>query len=244
MLVPPRHCRFPCKTFWGAVAFVACILVPAGGGRAQQGYKSELDSLRMYAVNVFRTPRQPWPGYGIYLGQGLVITAAHVVGRVGSANPTVSIAGQEIEAEPVKQGDFGGVDLTLLRIATLRLPVRMGLRVLPLCDAPPVPGEPVVVVIPESVAPSSILSPEMLPADVRSRFNTVIADVASTGNSGSGVFDAAKQCLLGIMSRKIQRRYVTVTNGVRVEKLIDIAKYFVPAAQIRQFITANHQGGG
>jgi hypothetical protein len=113
------------------------------------------------------------------------------------------------------------------------------MREVPLCGAPPVPGEPVVVVIPESVAPSSILSPEMLPADVRSRFETVIADVASTGNSGSGVFDTAKRCLLGIKSRKIQRRFVTVRNGARVEKLIDVARYFVPAAKIRQFILIN-----
>src|SRR5438552_2964246 len=38
------------------------------------------DSLRLYAVNIAQDPPQPWPGYGIYLGRGLVITAAHVVG--------------------------------------------------------------------------------------------------------------------------------------------------------------------
>jgi hypothetical protein len=31
----------------------------------------------------------------------------------------------------------------------------------------------------------------------------VIKDVATTGNSGSGVFDLGQKCLLGIMSRKI-----------------------------------------
>ena len=40
-------------------------------------------------------------------------------------------------------------------------------------------------------------------ADLRGRFGTVIGDVATTGNSGSGVFDAANLCLLGIISRKI-----------------------------------------
>jgi hypothetical protein len=34
----------------------------------------------------------------------------------------------------------------------------------------------------------------------------VISDVATTGNSGSGVFDAGQKCLLGIMSRKITVR--------------------------------------
>ena len=33
----------------------------------------------------------------------------------------------------------------------------------------------------------------------------MISDVATTGNSGSGVFDAGNKCLLGIMSRKILR---------------------------------------
>jgi hypothetical protein len=52
----------------------------------------------------------------------------------------------------------------------------------------------------------------------------LIADVASTGNSGSGVFDQTRKCLLGIMSRKF------VSDGR------DIAKYFVPANEIREFL--------
>ena len=39
------------------------------------------DALRIYAVHVVPHPEPPWPLYGIYLGRGLVITAAHVVGR-------------------------------------------------------------------------------------------------------------------------------------------------------------------
>src|SRR5260370_40119508 len=37
------------------------------------------DLLLVYAVNIHRTPMQSWgPGYGIYLVEGLFITAAHV----------------------------------------------------------------------------------------------------------------------------------------------------------------------
>ena len=68
----------------------------------------------------------------------------------------------------------------------------------------PWPGEPVIVAIPESTARSHIMSPQFLPPELRAKFGTVISDVASTGNSGSGVFDASRKCLLGIMSRKIQ----------------------------------------
>jgi hypothetical protein len=40
------------------------------------------DSLLVYAVNIHQTPKQSWgPGYGIYLGKGLFITAAHIAGR-------------------------------------------------------------------------------------------------------------------------------------------------------------------
>jgi hypothetical protein len=62
----------------------------------------------------------------------------------------------------------------------------------------------------------------------------LISDVATTGNSGAGVFDAGSRCLLGIISRKISVRL----NGVDEQK--DIAKYFVPASAIRAFIPANY----
>jgi hypothetical protein len=139
----------------------------------------------------------------------------------------------------VKEGDFEGVDLTLLKVDERRLPARIGLRLMPLCVAPTQPGQPVVVVIPGSYAPSKILSPQALPKDVRGRFDTVIADVASTGNSGSGVFDAQNTCLLGIMSRKIQRVIFTKANGVPTRRVDDIAKYFVPAAKIREFVPSH-----
>ena len=205
---------------------------------ARAASPQEFAALELYAVNVFQTPKQSWPGYGIYLGRGLVITAAHVLGHVGQANPSVLIGGQELEAGVMKEGDFEGVDLTLLKVDEGRLPARIALRLMPLCAAPPSPGQPVVVVIPGSYASSKILSSQALPRDVRGRFDTVIADVASTGNSGSGVFDAQTTCLLGIMSRKIQRVFVMKTNGVPTRRVDDIAKYFVPAAKIREFISA------
>ena len=157
-----------------------------------------------YAVNVDRTPKQAWPGYGIYLGEGYVLTAAHVVGEAFVTHPHVVVNGRPLPTTVVKEGTFETNDLTLLRADLASLPGRLQLRRLSLCKAPPAPGQPVVVVIPEGVAPSHILPPQLLPLDVRARFPTVIADVATTGNSGSGVFDAWRGCLLGIMSRKIE----------------------------------------
>jgi hypothetical protein len=225
---------------WRCIILAALLLPSISGsfefGRAHATTADDFDALGLYAVNVFQTPKQPWPGYGIYLGRGLVITAAHVLGHVGLTKPTVLIGGHEIEAKVMREGDFEGVDLTLLEVDERQLPAHIGLRLMPLCASPPHPGQPVVVVIPGSFARSRILSPQALPKDVRDRFDTIIADVASTGNSGSGVFDATSQCLLGIMSRKIQRVSIVKTNGTPTRRVDDLAKYFVPAVKIREFM--------
>ena len=59
------------------VLFGSGIDVPLGFAQADPTD----DSLRIYAVNIWQDPPQSWgPGRGVYLGKGLVITAAHVVG--------------------------------------------------------------------------------------------------------------------------------------------------------------------
>ena len=181
-----------------ACAALAVALTPTHG-RAQ----SDPADLRAFAVHINRTPQQPWPGYGIYLGNGLILTAAHVAGDVAQTKPHVLIAGQDLPAALVKQGSLESVDLTLLSVDGTKLPVGLQMRRTPLCEHPPLAGERVVVAIPEGTAPSRVLPRQAIPADLRGRFDTAIADVATTGNSGSGVFDAADLCLLGIMSRKI-----------------------------------------
>ncbi len=199
-----------------------------------QAFPDDAD-LKLFAVHINRTPPQPWPGYGIYLGNGLILTASHVPGNFTQSKPHVLIAGQDLPAALVKEGSLEDVDLTLMSIDSTKLPVRLQMRRMPLCAMPPFAGETVVVATPEGTARSHVLSRVMVPPNLRGRFNTLIGDVATTGNSGSGVFDAWKQCLLGIMSRKI-------SVGLRGNRLgapartVDIAKYFVPASEIKAFI--------
>ncbi len=200
--------------------------------------QSDPAGLAALAVHINRTPRQSWPGYGVYLGNGLILTAAHVVGEFAQTKPHVLMAGQDLPAALVKEGTLDTIDLTLLSIDGTKLPVSLQMRRTPLCAHPPFAGERVVVAIPEGTAPSRILPRQAIPADLRGRFDTVIADVASTGNSGSGVFDARDLCLLGIMSRKISVSTRPFTVGAP-PRTIDIAKYFVPAAQIKAFIPAS-----
>jgi hypothetical protein len=218
---------------FGRAARVAAFTVVASSGAWAQS--DDPTGLVAVAVHINRTPQQSWPGYGIYLGNGLILTAAHVPGNVAQTKPHVVIAGQDLPAALVKEGSLDSVDLTLLSVDGAKLPVRLQMRRTPLCRRPPAAGERVIVAIPEGTAPSRVLPPRALPADVRARFDTAIADVATTGNSGSGVFDAADLCLLGIMSRKISITRQPLKIGAPA-RTIDIAKYFVPAAQIRAFI--------
>src|SRR5262249_28392843 len=122
------------------------------------------DALRIYAVNVVIHPEPPWPGYGIYLGKGLVITAAHVVDPWKPVS--VRVGDGELPATIVKAGKFDREDLTLLSVDEEKLPIKLRLRRLPLCGKPPRAGEPVVVAVPEGTARSIILPPNVLPAHI------------------------------------------------------------------------------
>jgi hypothetical protein len=135
----------------------------------------------------------------------------------------------------VKAGDFDTIDVTLLAVDEKWLPLRLRLRRNPLCQRPPWPGEEVITVVPEGTARSRIISPLQLPPNVR-KFDTLIRDVAKTGNSGSGVFDANTKCLLGIVSRKISVFVKRRDNGKPESH--DLAKYFVPASAIASFMPA------
>jgi hypothetical protein len=167
-------------------------------------------------------------GSGVYLASGLIITAAHLT--AADANMSVSIAGVVLPSKVLKQGSFEDVDLSVLSVDEQKLPARIGLIRTQLCEAPPWPGDPVIVVDAARVTRSHIVSPEVLPYTLRTKFSTLIGDVATTGNSGSGVFDPNRKCLLGIMSRKF-------TSHARGRDK-DVAKYFVPAAAIRDFMLA------
>jgi Trypsin-like peptidase domain len=194
--------------------------------------------LKAFSVHINRTPQQPWPGYGVYLGNGLILTASHVPGDVAETKPHVVIGGEDLPATLVRQGSLEGVDLTLLAVDASKLPVRLQMRRMPLCGSPPAPGEAVVVATPEGTARSHVLPPSAVPRDLRDRFGTVIGDVATTGNSGSGVFDAGKQCLMGVISRKISVEVLPGRLGAPARK-VDIAKYFIPVGDIRAFIPDN-----
>jgi hypothetical protein len=197
------------------------------------------DSLRIYAVDIWHDPPQSWgPGRGVYLGNGLVLTAAHVVGSAARTRPSVRIAGMDLPAKAIKEGNVERVDLTLLSIDEQILPIYLRMRRMPLCEKNPRPGQPVIVAVPEETARSHIISPVSLPFRIPRKFTTLISDVGATENSGSGVFDAGNKCLLGIISRKF---FMRLNSGDAESQEKDIAKYFVPPSTIRAFIPTEYR---
>jgi len=168
-------------------------------------------------------------GSGVYLRSGLILTAAHLTEI--AANMGVRVDGVVLPAKVLKQGSVEDVDLSLLSFDEANLPTGVKLPSMQLCQAPPWPGDPVIVVDSGHAAASHIVSPQVVPFTSRTKFSTFIGDVATTGNSGSGVFDPTRKCLLGIVSRKFT--YHT-TEGDK-----DVAKYFVPAVAIRDFLPAD-----
>src|SRR6516165_3968644 len=80
--------------------FAASTLAAVGGAHAQ----STDDSLRIYAVDIWQDPPQSWgPGRGVYLGKGLILTAAHAVGSVARSKPSVRIAGMDLPAKAIRR---------------------------------------------------------------------------------------------------------------------------------------------
>jgi trypsin-like peptidase len=200
------------------------------------------DELRIYAAGILNVApfARPFSGYGVYLGQNAIITAAHVVGHWPIlSDPTVSIAGTEISAKVIKKGAFPQLDLALLVAADAALPVNLQLRQNPLCKQTPPVGASVIVVSPERTERSQIISPQIIPARYRSYFGALINE---PHGSGSGVFDAESKCLLGIMSAAVMKDYDFRTAPARPYLGLQWDKsagYFVPASAIASFIPAH-----
>jgi hypothetical protein len=108
------------------------------------------DSLRVYAVNI-------GTNYGVYLGKGLVITAAHALGSASHADSIVRIAGIDVPAKAIREGSYEWIDLTLLSFDEQKLPIYLRMRRMPLCEKAPWVGEPVIVAMPEGTARSRFL---------------------------------------------------------------------------------------
>lgn len=197
------------------------------------------DGLKIYAVHIVKSSpfEKPFTGDGIYLGQGIVITAAHVVGRWPFfTRPHVLIGGRDLPAKVVKAGSFERIDLALLSVDESKLPVSLLLRRNPICTGGLRVGTQVINVTPENTTRSQVISPLSVLPRLRARFSTLIV---SPEVSGSGLFEAESKCLLGIMSAKVQKYNYQKSSGRNLGDAVGYAGYFVPAPIIAKFIPSD-----
>jgi S1-C subfamily serine protease len=189
------------------------------------------DALRSYAVTIMNRPAKS-EGNGIYLGNGLVLTAAHVASSASNPKPSVRFGDRKVPATFIKEGNFEQVDLAVLLVDIQELPADIRNRHLALCKDPPWPADEVVVVTRFGTRRSEIIAPQPLFPAFRQKFTTLISDVQTSGKSGSGVIDHRNKCLLGILSAIIKVR--PDINPKLGEKAL--GTYFVPAWTIESFI--------
>ena len=198
-------------------------------------------SLRLYSVNVVRTPpfKEAFFGYGVYLGQGLILTAAHVLGSQPSySKPHVIIAGRDLPAQIIRQGSLEETDLALLSVNRDQLPVSLQLRRSTLCKGSLQVGTSVIVAYPDRIVRSQVISALLIAPQYRGKFGTLINEPQG---SGSGVFDAQRKCLIGIMTRQIMKYSYQNEGPFRIAKPSGWAGYFVPASTIAIFTSAQHR---
>ena len=166
-------------------------------------------------------------GAGVYLGNGLVITAAHVVGSTRG----VRIDAVDVPARLVKRGSFPELDLSLISVDKSKLPDDSRERKMSLCQEQSPAGAPVLLGAPQGITRTSIASPMVIPPELRTKYPTLISELTTDGKSGSGVFDVEGKCLLGVLSAKI---YNTIDHK-------PYASYFVPVSTIQSFIPVGIQ---
>ena len=199
-------------------------------------------ALQAYTATLVGMPLHNWVGNAVYLGDGHILTASHVAGSIGHPPPVVEIAGTTLPTTRLKQGRFEDIDLSLLGVDVNALPKEFrALPKLTICDDDPDIGTPVLVITPKQISQSHIVSSAVMPTGifppiVIAKFNTLIADVYSTGNSGSAVFDENTGCLLGIMSRKIELTKTSIANGHPVKTVVPVAKYYVGPKLVVDFL--------
>ena len=109
-------------------------------------------------------------GPAVYLGSGLLLTAAHVVNP--GADISVVIARVKLPAKVLKQGAYEEIDLSLLHFDQSKLPPN--LPTVQLCSNPPWPGDPVIVIDAGQATRSTIAAPSVLPPGYQRRFPTLI----------------------------------------------------------------------
>jgi hypothetical protein len=166
-------------------------------------------------------------GSGVFLGGGLILTAAHVV-KINAQDPEVSVImdGWKTAAKVAAIAP-NGLDLALLKIDPAEISAqRKALGAVHLCAAPSAANQPVIVAAQGTVSLSrTVAAPIQSPA-LTGDWTDILATGYGHGASGGGVFDAGSGCLIGIIIIEATAPGIALTE-------------FLPAAKIAPFLAAS-----
>ncbi|MDR3438048.1 serine protease [Telmatospirillum sp.] len=170
-------------------------------------------------------------GSGVFIGRGLVLTAAHVV-KVDPANTkvTVLLDGWRLDGTLVFDGQRENVDLALILLPPEVLSEKRRTQAqVPVCAANPGPNQPVAVASMGTVTNAATI-PTAITSDLQTgTWTNLLSTGFHQGNSGGGVFNPQQGCLWGILNMEMSGP--SQTNG----QLIDLTA-FVPASKITPFL--------
>jgi len=171
-------------------------------------------------------------GSGTYLGNGLVLTAAHVV-TVNPASTAVTILldGQRRDGVVIRDGRDDGLDLALIRLPVDSLPpLRRTQPQVRVCDGNPTPRQPVQVAALGTVTPAATIASPITSDGQTGTWTDILAHGFHAGASGGGVFDPAHACLWGVLIQELSGR--AKSSGRRLDLTV-----FVPSSRISSFLS-------
>lgn len=170
-------------------------------------------------------------GSGVLLGDGLVLTAAHVV-KYNPQDPkvTVVMAGWRVSGTLAAIGGPDSVDLALVK--TPRGAVPMALRDLEpvaICSRNPAINTPVIVAAVGEISAAMTAATPAKPRGPDNAWTNMLTTPYHQGSSGGGVFDAGEGCLAGVLIEE-------VSGHVRPDAPFIDVTVFVPASDIAAFM--------
>jgi S1-C subfamily serine protease len=167
-------------------------------------------------------------GQGIYIGGGLVLTAAHVV-NYDPAHPgvTIRLDGALVRGEVIFDSLQKDTDLALIKLEASALSAKRRQQAYVAVCARNAAPERKVLVVQELDVKQSVTLDAPLRTIGKDGTNILMMPVRP-GNSGTGVFDQESGCLLGVVLQE--------AGGALDGRRLDDVAIFSPSSSIAPFL--------